>query len=66
MPWEAIVRKFDGLSAPHADAGLRAAIVQAVADLETIPVSQLTGLLSAARRSGAASEEVEKQLLAEV
>jgi 2-methylcitrate dehydratase len=66
MPWEAIVRKFDGLSAPHADAGLRAAIVQAVADLETIPVSQLTGLLAAARRSGAASEEVEKQLLAEV
>jgi 2-methylcitrate dehydratase len=61
MSWEAIVRKFDELSAPHADASLRAAIVQVVADLEKIPVSELTGLLSAARRSRPAGEETEKR-----
>jgi hypothetical protein len=59
MPWQSIVRKFDELSAAHADAGLRAAIVEAVADLETIAVSQLTGLLAAARGrpAGAGTEK---------
>jgi 2-methylcitrate dehydratase len=66
MPWEAIVRKFDELSAPHADASLRAAIVQAVAGLETIPIAQLTGLLAAVRHGGAVGEPLETQSLAGV
>ncbi len=66
MSWESIVGKFDKLSAPHADASLRAAIVQAVADLETIPVSQLTRLLSAARRRRPVGEETGKEALAHV
>jgi 2-methylcitrate dehydratase len=66
MSWEAIVRKFNELGAPHADASLRAAIVQAVADLETIPVAELTGLLSAARRSRPTGEETGKRAFAGV
>jgi 2-methylcitrate dehydratase len=51
MPWPMIVRKFDQLSVPHTDPSLRAAIVEAVTALETVPVSKLTELLSKARRN---------------
>ncbi len=66
MSWEAIVRKFDDLSAPHAEASLRAAIVEVVADLEAVPISQLTGLLAAARRNRLTGQDAEKKALAAV
>lgn len=46
MPWEHVVAKFERLAAPHADAALRREIVAAVADLESLPVVALTGLLA--------------------
>ncbi len=52
MPWGRVVEKFEALSAPFADPGLRQAIVGAVASLETLPVAELTDLLA---RAGAAS-----------
>jgi 2-methylcitrate dehydratase len=45
MVWETVVRKFEGLSASYADSALRKKIVDAVARLEKIHVSDLTGLL---------------------
>ena len=45
MVWETVVRKFEGLSASYADPPLRKKIVDAVARLEEIHVSDLTGLL---------------------
>jgi len=47
--WETEVKKFDLLSAPGADAGLREQIVQAVANLETITVADLMQLLARVR-----------------
>ncbi|MDQ7858790.1 MAG: MmgE/PrpD family protein [Armatimonadota bacterium] len=47
--WETIVEKFDRLSAPHADAGLRREIVAAVRGLETLQVADLTRLLASVR-----------------
>jgi 2-methylcitrate dehydratase len=44
--WETIVEKFDRLSAPHADAGLRREIAAAVRELEGIQVTDLTRLLA--------------------
>jgi 2-methylcitrate dehydratase len=55
MPWLGIAGKFERLTAPCADPSLRAAIVQAVADLETIPISKLTQLLSKVQRNQQAS-----------
>jgi 2-methylcitrate dehydratase len=46
MPWERVVAKFELLAAPFADAALRRGIVAAVTDLESLPVSELTGLLA--------------------
>jgi 2-methylcitrate dehydratase len=46
MPWETVVRKFDALSRQHADASLRRQIAEAVAELESIAVSDLTRLLA--------------------
>jgi 2-methylcitrate dehydratase len=46
MPWEHVVEKFDHLAAPHADAALRGEIVEAVANLEAIPVAELTRRLA--------------------
>jgi 2-methylcitrate dehydratase len=43
--WESVVRKFRMLSGPHANSGLQADIIDAVANLETIPIRELTELL---------------------
>jgi 2-methylcitrate dehydratase len=55
MPWENVVQKFDALSRIHANEPLRREIVEAVAQLETIPVSDLMRLL--ARAEGTKREE---------
>lgn len=46
LPWEAVVEKFDRLSAGHAGTALRRDIVAAVDALETLPVADLTALLA--------------------
>ena len=46
MQWETIVQKFSQLSAPYATAQLRTHIVDTVANLETIPITNLTRLLA--------------------
>ena len=51
MPWARVVEKFERLSAPHADASLRAAIVETIADLENRRAADLAALLSRARGS---------------
>jgi 2-methylcitrate dehydratase len=51
MPWSVVLQKFEGLAAPHADTPLRAAIADAVANLESIHVADLTELLSKVQRS---------------
>jgi 2-methylcitrate dehydratase len=43
--WETVIRKFEGLSAPYANRVLREKIVDSVAHLEKIQVSDLMGLL---------------------
>lgn len=53
MAWERVVEKFNRLAAPHADRVLRDEIVEAVANLEMIPVAELTQRLA---RVGAASD----------
>jgi len=45
MSWETVTRKFERLSAPYADQGLRHEIIEAVANLEAIQVADLTRLL---------------------
>jgi len=52
MRWPVIVQKFDRLSAAFAGADLRREIVAAVAELDGIQVSELTGLLARVRRPG--------------
>jgi 2-methylcitrate dehydratase len=49
MSWEAVVRKFDSLAGAHAGESQRAELVQAVAGLEKIKTSELTGLLEKVR-----------------
>ncbi len=49
MTWEVLVRKFDALAGPAADAALRREIVATVDGLETMRVRDLTRLLAAAR-----------------
>jgi 2-methylcitrate dehydratase len=46
MRWETVVEKFRRLSEPFADGPLQEEIVDAVANLEGIPVSELTALLA--------------------
>src|SRR5262249_45763094 len=46
MSWETVARKFERLSAPYADRELRRVIIDAVANLEAIQVTDLTRLLS--------------------
>jgi 2-methylcitrate dehydratase len=46
MGWETVVQKFERLSSPYADAALRREIIDAVAHLESIEVSDLTRLLA--------------------
>jgi 2-methylcitrate dehydratase len=46
ISWGTVARKFERLSAPYADRELRREIIDAVANLEAIQVSDLTRLLS--------------------
>jgi len=46
MRWETVVHKFERLSEPYTQASLRREIVEAVANLETIKVIELTRLLA--------------------
>jgi 2-methylcitrate dehydratase len=49
MSWEVVVRKFDSLSQPYAGESLRREIVQAVHEIESIRVRDLTRLLAEVR-----------------
>jgi len=49
LPWSAVVEKFDRLAAPHVASEVRSDIVDAVAQIDQIPVSELAGLLEKAR-----------------
>ncbi|MDR7435034.1 MAG: MmgE/PrpD family protein [Armatimonadota bacterium] len=51
MRWETVVNKFRKLSAPFADESLQAEIIDAIANLEAIQVSELTRLLEKVRVS---------------
>ncbi|MCC7212482.1 MAG: MmgE/PrpD family protein [Candidatus Brocadia sp.] len=46
MQWETVVQKFEKLSGPYTDRSLRLKIVDAVADLDSIQISCLLGLLA--------------------
>jgi hypothetical protein len=46
MSWENAVKKFERLSAPYTGRALRREIAEAVANLETIQVADLTRLLA--------------------
>ncbi len=46
MQWETVLRKFNRLSEPYADASLRRDITQAVAAIEESPISHLVKLLA--------------------
>ncbi|MGE5249496.1 MAG: MmgE/PrpD family protein, partial [Bacteroidota bacterium] len=48
MPWEGAIRKFEALTRDRIPVGLAHQIEDAVAHLETIQVSELTGLLARA------------------
>ncbi len=48
MRWETVVEKFERLGEPYATRPLRREIVEAVAALDTIPVTKLLGLLAKA------------------
>ncbi len=50
--WERAVEKFESLSAPRTDSGLRKAIEQTVRDLETVRVEDLTRLLAKVASEG--------------
>jgi len=54
--WEQAEAKFERLAAPYTEGQLRQAIVEAVAHLETIDVSQLTELLIGVNRRSCMSE----------
>ncbi|BAX90366.1 MmgE/PrpD family protein [Mycobacterium shigaense] len=47
MSWERVVDKFDWLAEPFCGAALRADIVAAVAQIDEIPITELTALLGA-------------------
>lgn len=45
MSWETVQAKFEGLSAPYADADLRRALIDAVVNLDQTPVVEIVDLL---------------------
>jgi 2-methylcitrate dehydratase len=47
--WEAARAKFERLAAPYTTAVIREQIAETVADLDQLPVAQLTGLLASVR-----------------
>lgn len=49
MRWETVVDKFEGLSAPYADAGLRREIIESVEGLEPLPVKDFVAPLAKVR-----------------
>jgi hypothetical protein len=51
MRWETVVQKFEQLSAGHADAALRREIIEAVSQLDTIHVTDLTRRLAKVRKN---------------
>jgi 2-methylcitrate dehydratase len=51
MSWDRVVQKFHWLSEPHADEGLRTKLVEAVKQIDTIPVSHLMELLADVHRA---------------
>jgi 2-methylcitrate dehydratase len=55
MRWETVVRKFEVLAEPYADAPLRRQIADAVANLEAISTADLMGLLAKVRAPGSPS-----------
>jgi 2-methylcitrate dehydratase len=59
MSWETVARKFERLSAPYADQGLRREIIDAVDNLDAIRAHDLTRLLS--RVQGVINYEKGKQ-----
>jgi 2-methylcitrate dehydratase len=50
LPWDAAVEKFQRLSIPHIDPKVCGATVEAVQELETISICELTQLLEKARK----------------
>ncbi|HKZ51603.1 MAG TPA: MmgE/PrpD family protein, partial [Dehalococcoidia bacterium] len=50
MEWATVVQKFERLSSPYTDAALRRDIVEAVANLDEIPVSTIAKLLNNVKR----------------
>ena len=58
MSWEHVVEKFNRLAAPHAERALRDEIVEAVANLEHIPVAELMRRLARAGGGVAASSAI--------
>jgi 2-methylcitrate dehydratase len=56
MPWDQVVEKFNRLATPHVERALRDEIVEAVANLESIPVAELVQRLArVGGQSGAGS-----------
>ncbi len=53
MRWTSVIEKFERLSRPYTDASLRKEIIDAVAHLETIRVTDLTNLLAKVRGTAA-------------
>lgn len=53
MSWESVVRKFELLSGPYTDPGIRREIVEAVQRLEVLPVREVAGLLGRVHASKA-------------
>ena len=51
LSWERVVQKFHWLTEPYAEDALRADIIAAVADLDTISIATLTALLARVRRT---------------
>ncbi|MGH2655535.1 MAG: MmgE/PrpD family protein [Actinomycetota bacterium] len=62
MRWETVVAKFDRLSEPYAEAGLRREIVETVRELESARVSDLTSLLALAGDRARATGNVERSI----
>ena len=46
MGWDAVAAKFDRLAERHVEASLRTSIQDAIANLDELPVQQLTNLLA--------------------
>jgi 2-methylcitrate dehydratase len=61
MSWEDVVNKFERLSAPFTDQGLRREVEEAVANLEAIQVADLTRLLAKAQVRAGSGDRTPKK-----